>query len=164
MSARPSAVGVACAGGAAAIRPVTARGSDPSRAVRRLGERGWCDVIGIPFGESRQPCLRRRSVDDRYQTSCDKVTDCCDSAKLGESSATRIICRTLSFSLPVGSFLRTTLCSHFIWRAVLEVTSPSRSVVRNVHASTRIDLAPPPLGFPTASEPVRQAKKFDRIR
>jgi len=157
-------VGVACAGGATAIMPVTARGRDPRRADRRLREKGCFDVIGVPFGGSRQPCLRRGSVDDGRQMSHDKVTEGCDSANSGESSATRIICRTLSFSLPVGSFLRTTLCSHFIWRAVREVTSPSRSVVRNVHASTRIDLAPPPLGFPTASEPVRQAKKFDRIR
>ena len=163
ISIRPSAVGVACAGGATAIMPVTARGRDPRRADRRLREKGCFDVIGVPFGGSRQPCLRRGSGDDRCQTSLDKVTDCCDSANSGELPAARIICRMLSFS-PVGSsFPRTTLCTHFIWRAVLEITSLSRSVVRKVHASTRIDLAPPPLGFPTASEPVRQAKKFDRI-
>jgi len=48
-AARPSAVGVACAGGAAAIRPVAASGREPRRAGRRLREKGLWDVIGIPF-------------------------------------------------------------------------------------------------------------------
>jgi len=48
-SARPSDVGTACAGGAAAIRPVAASGREPRRAGRRLREKGLCDVIGVPF-------------------------------------------------------------------------------------------------------------------
>ena len=48
-SARPSEVGTACAGGAAAIRPVAASGREPRRAGRRLREKGLCDVIGVPF-------------------------------------------------------------------------------------------------------------------
>ena len=92
MSMKTSAVGAACAGGATAIMPVTARARDPRKADRRLREEGFFEVIRDPFGKARQPCLRRGSSDDRCQTSHDKVTDGCDSANSGGSPTARVAC------------------------------------------------------------------------